>query len=39
MRERAGAGNLWFPTGIDLAEYCLKNVFKAECQKLQAAAS
>jgi peptidoglycan/xylan/chitin deacetylase (PgdA/CDA1 family) len=38
MRETAGAGNLWFPTGIDLAEYCLENVFKAECQKLQASA-
>jgi hypothetical protein len=32
------AGNLWFPTGIDLAEYCLNNLFKAETEKLRAAA-
>jgi hypothetical protein len=38
MREKAGAGNLWFPTGIELAEYCLNNVFKAETQKLRASA-
>ena len=33
-----GRGNLWFPTGIELAEYCLNNVFKAETQKLRASA-
>jgi len=32
------AGNLWFPTGIELAEWCLDNVFQAECQKLRASA-
>jgi len=32
------AGNLWFPTGIELAEWCLNNVFQAECQKLRASA-
>ena len=32
------AGNLWFPTGIELAEWCLDNVFQAECRKLRAAA-
>jgi peptidoglycan/xylan/chitin deacetylase (PgdA/CDA1 family) len=32
------AGNLWFPTGIELAEYCLNDLFKAECQKLRASA-
>jgi hypothetical protein len=32
------AGALWFPTGIELAEYCLNDLFKAECQKLQASA-
>jgi len=32
------AGNLWFPTGIELAEWCLANVFQAECRKLRAAA-
>jgi hypothetical protein len=32
------AGSVWFPTGIDLADYCLNNVFKAECQKLRASA-
>jgi hypothetical protein len=32
------AGNLWYPTGIDLAEYCLNNLFKAETEKLRAAA-
>jgi hypothetical protein len=32
------SGNLWFPTGIELADYCLNNLFKAECQKLQASA-
>jgi hypothetical protein len=32
------AGNLWFPTGIELAEYCLNNLFKAETDKLRAAA-
>jgi len=31
------AGNLWFPTGIELAEYCLDNRFQAECEKLRAA--
>ncbi len=35
--KKAG-GNLWFPTGIDLAEYCLNNLFKAEIQKLRASA-
>ena len=30
------AGSLWFPTGIELAEYCLNNVFQAEAQKLRA---
>jgi hypothetical protein len=33
------AGNLWFPTGIDLAEHCLNNLFKAECDKLSRAAA
>jgi len=37
MREKSG-GKLWFPTGIELAEYCLNNLFKAEAQKLRAAA-
>ena len=32
------AGNLWFPTGIELAEWCLNHVFQAECVKLRAAA-
>ena len=32
------AGSLWFPTGIELAEYCLNNVFQAEAQKLRATA-
>ena len=32
------AGSLWFPTGIELAEYCLNNVFQAEAQKLRASA-
>ena len=31
------AGNLWLPTGIELAEYCLNNLFPAECGKLRAA--
>jgi len=35
MRKVSG-GNLWFPTGIELAEWCLNNVFKAECEKLRA---
>ena len=26
------AGNLWFPTGIELAEWCLNDLFKAECR-------
>src|SRR5262249_50793179 len=30
------AGDLWFPTGIELAEWCLNDVFQAECQKLRA---
>jgi hypothetical protein len=38
MRKVSG-GNLWFPTGIELAEYCLNNVFQAEADKLRAAAS
>ena len=38
LHHMKAAGNLWFPTGIDLAEYCLNNLFKAECQKLQASA-
>jgi len=32
------AGSLWFPTGIELAEYCLNNVFQAETQNLRATA-
>src|SRR6266567_2790400 len=32
------AGNLWFPTGAELAEWCLNNAFQAECQKLRASA-
>src|SRR5438045_7759717 len=32
------AVNLWFPTGIELAEWCLNHVFQAECVKLRAAA-
>ena len=32
------AGNLWFPIGIELAEWCLNDVFQAECQKLRASA-
>jgi hypothetical protein len=32
------AGNLWFPTGIELAEWCLNHVFQAECRKLRASA-
>ena len=32
------AGNLWFPTGTELAEWCLNDVFQAECQKLRASA-
>jgi peptidoglycan/xylan/chitin deacetylase (PgdA/CDA1 family) len=31
-------GSLWFPTGIELAEYCLNSVFKAETEKLRASA-
>ena len=38
IHHMKAAGNLWFPTGIELAEYCLKNLFKAECQKLHASA-
>jgi hypothetical protein len=37
MRKVSG-GNLWFPTGIELAEWCLNNVFRDECHKLRAAA-
>jgi peptidoglycan/xylan/chitin deacetylase (PgdA/CDA1 family) len=37
LREISG-GDLWFPTGIELAEWCLNNVFQAECKKLRAAA-
>ena len=37
MRKVSG-GNLWFPTGIELAEYCLNNVFQAEAKKLRASA-
>jgi len=32
------AGNVWFPTGIELAEWCLDHVFQAECLKLRASA-
>ena len=31
-------GSVWFPTGIELAEYCLNNLFKAETDKLRAKA-
>ena len=37
LREISG-GDLWFATGIELAEWCLNDVFKAECAKLRAAA-
>ena len=30
--------DVWFPTGIELAEYCLNNLFKAETEKLRASA-
>ena len=36
--RKVGGDSLWFPTGIELAEYCLNNVFKAEAQKLRASA-
>jgi hypothetical protein len=28
------AGSLWFPTGIELAEYCLNNLFKAQLRQI-----
>ena len=38
LREISG-GDLWFPDrASELAEWCLDNVFKAECAKLRAAA-
>jgi len=33
----SAAGNFWFPTGMELAEYCLDNLFQAECGRLRAA--
>jgi peptidoglycan/xylan/chitin deacetylase (PgdA/CDA1 family) len=36
--RKVGGDSLWFPTGIELAEYCLNNVFKAEAEKLRAVA-
>ena len=32
------AGNIWFASGIELSEWCLNNIFQAECNKLRAAA-
>ena len=34
IHHMKAAGNLWFPTGIELAEYCLNDLFKAECNRL-----
>ncbi len=31
------AGNIWFPTGIELAEWCLNDLFKGECEKIAGA--
>ena len=36
--EGEGGKGIWFPTGIELAEYCLNNLFKAETEKLRASA-
>ena len=33
------AGNLWFPTGIELAEWCLNDLFKAQCNELSRASA
>ena len=33
------AGNIWFPTGIDLANWCLNDLFKAERQEIQRASA
>jgi hypothetical protein len=38
LRHMQSVGSLWFPTGIDLANYCLNNVFKGETEKLRASA-
>jgi hypothetical protein len=38
LQHMKKAGSLWFPTGIELAEHCLNNLFKAETEKLRAAA-
>src|SRR5262249_20417271 len=38
IHHMKNAGSLWLPSRNDLGEYCLKHVFKAEREKLRAAA-